>query len=183
MHIPYLEGLGQRGYADLIEKEVSSSYEVYTQDERYHPARSKRSVEDFSIQNRFTGYKHWYDVKSIDLGAEFSMPNLISVDRLKKILKDPLQELTYINVYYSVDHDKKVVDIFDERRYNITEIDHSVLAIQNLGLGILQLKNAKDEIPLFYGSQEEWEDEFDKMCYAFYGKQVKKFMMLQEKFA
>lgn len=180
IYIQYVEGLAQRGYADLIEAEVAASFQRQYP-EKFHPPRSKRSVEDFSLRDE-TG-DHWYDVKSFDVNADFSMPNLISVDRLKKILKDPLQTLSYISVYYSVDHDKKVVDISNKLMYNVTMIDHSALAIQNLGLGILQLKNAKNSIPRFDGGEKEWESKFDKMCYDFYGKQTRKFAMLQEKYA
>ena len=108
------------------------------------------------------------------------MPNLISVDRLKKILKDPLQTLSYISVYYSVDHDKKVVDIIDHLVYNVCMIDHSCLAIQNLGLGILQLKNAKDPIVTYTG--DDWEKDFDAMVRAFYERQIEKFAMLKENY-
>jgi len=177
MYIPYVEGLGQRGYADLIEAEIASSFQRQYPD-TFYPPRSKRSVEDFSLRDE-TG-DHWYDVKSFDVNADFSMPNLISVDRLKKILKDPLQTLSYISVYYSIDHDKKVVDIIDHLVYNVCMIDHSCLAIQNLGLGILQLKNAKDPIVTYDG--DDWEKDFDSMVLEFYTKQVKKFTTLMENY-
>ena len=177
VYIPYVEGLAQRGYADLIEAEVAASFQRQYPD-TFHPPRSKRSVEDFSLRDE-TG-DHWYDVKSFDVNADFSMPNLISVDRLKKILNDPLQTLSYISVYYSVDHDKKVVDIIDHLVYNICMIDHSCLAIQNLGLGILQLKNAKDPIVTYDG--DDWEKDFDEMVVKFYTKQVKKFTTLMENY-
>lgn len=177
MNIPYIEGLGQRGYADLIEAEIANQY---SKDAGFRPARSKRSVEDFSVYN--DDGVTWYDVKSFDVDADFSMPNLISVERLRKILADPKQELVYITVYYSVDHDKKSVDVQKILEYNITEIDHSALAIQNLGLGILQIKDAKKELPKFDREflGDTWTTKFDKMAYDFYGKQIAKFTELQE---
>jgi hypothetical protein len=175
--IPYIEGLAQRGYADLIEAEVAASFQR-KYPEKFHAARSKRSVEDFSLRDE-TG-DHWYDVKSFDENADFSMPNLVSIERLAKILKDPNQTLTYVVVHYSVDHDKKLVDLTDYRMYNIEYIDHSCLAIQNLGLGVLQLKNSKNPILVYEG--DDWSKDFTKMCKEFYAKQVRKFTKLMEQY-
>jgi len=169
-------GLGQRGIADIIEMVVSKACrDEFMFDElwTYYPARSKRSMEDFSLRGDKMTY--WYDVKSHDLNGDFCMPNLISIDRLRRVINDDSQELVYIFVDYIMN------DIKEIKFLPIHKISHQSLAIQNLGLGVLQLKNAHDPIIPFEGTKREWANEFSRMAIAFYEKQAKKFNQLKLK--
>lgn len=177
--IPFVEGLAQRGYADMIEDEISKIASVtdFGGNWKYHKARSKRSVEDFSIQD---GKKAvWYDVKTHDLDGEFCMPNLISIDRCRKVLSDDDQDIVYIYVKYRVT--KPAVEIVSIEFIPIYEIAHSSLAIQNLGLGVLQIKNAHNKLDKYTEGRYNWLEEFSKMAVVFYDKQAKKFEKLKGK--
>ena len=103
------------------------------------------------------------------------MPNLVSIDRLRKVLSDPDQDLIYILVHYRLDHDKKKVSIEHIEFRPIYEIDPAVLAIQNLGKGVLQVKNMHNALDRFDGGRKEWMKHISKMTFQFYNKQIQKF--------
>ena len=170
--VPYVDNLEQRGYADMIEKLVAEQAQKNSPSQ-FHKARSKRSIEDFSYQD--TKQKTWFDVKSFDVNSDFSMPNLVSVDRLRKVLSDPEQDLIYILVHYQLDHVKKTVSIEHIEFRPIYEIDPAVLAIQNLGKGVLQVKNMHNALDKFTGGREEWLKHISKMTFQFYNRQIQKF--------
>lgn len=177
--VPYVDNLEQRGYADLIEKVVAYQAMVNNPTE-FHPASSKRSIEDFSYHT-YSKYI-WYDVKSFDVDSEFSMPNLVSIDRLRKVMTAPhqMEELIYIFVNYKVDHKNRNVDIQKIEFRPVYTIDPSVLAIQNLGKGVLQIKNMHNSVALYSGTKEEWMKEISAMAYQFYAKQIEKFEKLKK---
>jgi hypothetical protein len=181
LSIPYVPGLAQRGYADMIEDEISkiASKTNFGGDWKYFKARSKRSVEDFSIRD---GKKSiWYDVKTHDLNGEFCMPNLISIDRCRKVLSDPDQDLIYIYVKYRIDGASVVIENIEF--IPVYEIAFSSLAIQNLGLGVLQIKNAHKVLDKYTKGRYNWLKEFSGMVVQFYDKQAKKFEQLKGKWA
>ena len=117
------------------------------------------------------------DVKTRDLGRDFSMPNLISVDRLKRN-KD--KDIAYLFVDYVVNP----VDGLSAQTVNmdyrpIESICWKHLKIQNLGLGQLQLVNTNDGVEKFEGSREEWFVQLEKEMLWFYTKQIEKFEKLR----
>jgi hypothetical protein len=97
------------------------------------------------------------------------MPNLISIDRLRKN-KD--RTIRYVFVDYEVkDNEARIVKVTTK---DIHEIPWDCLAIQNLGLGQLQL--AKDIGSAVYsGSKVEWFDQLKAESYSFYERQIAKF--------
>jgi hypothetical protein len=176
INVPYVENLEQRGYADMIEKLVAEQAKI-NNPRQFHKARSKRSIEDFSYQTN--GQQTWFDVKSFDIDSDFSMPNLVSIDRLRKVLSDDAQDLIYILVEYRVDHSNKKVEVQKIQFRPVYTISPSVLAIQNLGMGVLQVKNMHNSLDRYSGTRNEWMFEISNMAYAFYGKQIAKFSKLQ----
>lgn len=178
--VPYVDNLEQRGYADMIEKLVAEEAKK-NNPRQFHKARSKRSIEDFSYQTN--GQQTWFDVKSFDSGSDFSMPNLVSIDRLRKVLADDSQDLIYILVHYSLDHDERKVTIEEIEFRPVYTIDPNVLAIQNLGKGVLQVKNMHNTLDRFDGTKQEWLDKISVMVYNFYSKQITKFKKLQSTWA
>ena len=170
--IPYVDDLEQRGYADLIEKEIAKHY---ASDPGFAKARSKRSIEDFSIRNETTT---WYDVKSFDVGSDFSMPNLISIDRLRKLMLTN-DSLVYILVHYRLDHDAKKVIIESVENRPIESLDPTILAIQNLGKGVLQVKSMHNALTKYEGDRKSWMKSISTMATEFYRKQIIKFTKLE----
>jgi len=176
INVPYVENLEQRGYADMIEKLVAEEAKK-NNPRQFHKARSKRSIEDFSYQTN--GQQTWFDVKSFDVDSDFSMPNLVSIDRLRKVISDDKQDLVYILVDYKLDHDKKTVVVENIDFRPVYKIDPAVLAIQNLGKGVLQVKNMHNSLDVYDGTKEEWMKEISAMAKSFYAKQIEKFKKLQ----
>ena len=76
---------GQRSIADIIENAI---IEEYVAKGGIKP-KSVRTIEDVTYDNKLI------DIKTRDVGRDFSMPNLISVNRLMKNKdKQLLQEKT-----------------------------------------------------------------------------------------
>ena len=156
---------GQRTIADMIEN--------YCVDEIVKAGGEKpatvRSIEDVSFANALI------DIKTRDVNREFSMPNLISIKRLKKLT----QPLFYWFIDYETDNNEARV-LKSELRL-IETIDWSVLSIQNLGLGQLQLTGVKDydTIPVYDGCRNSWFNELNKQAIIFFDKQAKKFDKLK----
>ena len=175
--VPYVDNLEQRGYADMIEKLVAEEAKKYNPNE-FRVARSKRSIEDFSFQTDTQSV--WFDVKSFDVGSDFSMPNLVSIDRLRKVLTSDSEDLIYIMVHYRLDHKKRKVIIEEIEFRPVYSIHPSVLAIQNLGKGVLQVKNMHNELLKYNGTKEDWLFIISGMVYNFYEKQIGKFKRLQK---
>lgn len=174
--VPYVDNLEQRGYADMIEKLVAEEAMKNNQKE-FRPARSKRSIEDFSYHT-YSKYV-WYDVKSFDSDSDFSMPNLVSIDRLRKVINSTMEELVYIFVEYKLDHKNRKVDIKKIEFRPVYSINPSVLAIQNLGKGVLQIKNMHNSVDIYTGTKQDWMKEISVMAQNFYAKQITKFTKLQ----
>lgn len=177
IYVPYVDNLEQRGYADMIEKLVAEQAKT-NNPLQFRKARSKRSIEDFSYQ--LDNQSIWFDVKSFDVDSDFSMPNLVSIDRLRKVMSDDKQDLIYILVDYRLDHITKQVIVNKIQFRPVYTIDPAVLAIQNLGKGVLQVKNMHNSLDRYSGTKEEWMKEISSMAYAFYGKQIAKFSKLQK---
>ena len=74
MHHQIPPNAGQRSIADIIENHI---IEEYVAKGGIRP-KSVRTIEDVAYEDKLI------DIKTRDIGRDFSMPNLISVDRLMK---------------------------------------------------------------------------------------------------
>jgi hypothetical protein len=166
------ETFSHRAVGDKIESLCSKIVESQFK-ERFSPAKSKRSIEDFIIP--FEKKYVFYDVKThhVQEKAGFSMPNLISVKRLKKFFQNKSQSLNYIFVDYR--RNKDLVEILDVKVFNICELDWNNLTIGALGYGQLQIKDKNKKFLLTSECQEKWESQLNKRVDSFYKKQICKF--------
>ena len=155
---------GQRAIADIIENDIVEDYVS----RGGVPPQSVRTIEDVFFEGRHI------DIKTRDVDRDFSMPNLISVDRLRKN-KD--KHIEYEFVDYMVNGDQAV--IINVKNIPIHEIDWSVLRIQNLGLGQLQLLTT-DTIPVYNGTKEDWYIRLVMETKSFYVRQIEKFQQMIE---
>ena len=80
------EGLDQRGVASLIENQTQKLYRLQETFE-YSEPESVRSIDDFRL--KIDNHTYFIDVKTHDKDRDFSMPNLISTERLYKLYQDP----------------------------------------------------------------------------------------------
>jgi hypothetical protein len=166
-------GIEHRGVGDLVEQKVNSillnhPLEFVTE---ALEARSKKSLEDVTWKVNNTTY--WIDVKThyIQDVTGFSMPNMSSIEKLRKLFKQPNEELLYIMVDYT--RNDNLVVISEIKVFFIWELDWSVLSIQNLGRGILQIKDNNKPLVFTGKGKEDWFGNLTKHAIAFHLKQIK----------
>lgn len=156
LKFPESKNLQQRGIADKIEDACN---QIITETfDRVEPPRSRRSIEDINVDDSYV------DHKTSDAALDFKMPNLISIDRLKKIDRP----LIYNFVIY--DSDKK--QILDTFALDVYELNWDHLKIQNLGKGQLQITNMSEflESPKTNMTKQQWLDRLKVEAIMFYQK-------------
>lgn len=153
---PESKNLQQRGIADKIEDACNEIIKLNF--DNVVDARSNRSIEDITIGNVYI------DHKSSDASKKFKMPNMISIDRLKKLDRP----LVYNFIVYS-SKDKQILRTF---ALNVFELNWDHLKIQNLGKGQLQITNMAKflESPITNMSKDEWLDKLKDAAIEFYKK-------------
>ena len=153
---PDSANLQQRGIADKIEDACNKIIQENFDD--VAPARSNRSIEDITIGNVYV------DHKSSDAARDFKMPNLISIDRLRKLDR----HLIYNFIVYN-SREKKIIKTF---ALDVYELNWDHLKIQNLGKGQLQIVNMNQflESPQTTLTKDQWKDTLKQQAIAFYRK-------------
>jgi hypothetical protein len=166
----------QRVYADLIEESACAIAQDQFR-EQYRKSRSVKSTEDFALVEN--GRTIYIDVKTRQLGTDLNMPNMISVDKLNKLLDDPHTELYYWMIDYEVRADGSAQVKHTEMRA-VWDLPWSALAIQNLGLGQLQIANwsAMSQPGML---RHDWHARLKQEMHKFYTKQAQKFLNLAAK--
>ncbi len=156
LKFPESKNLQQRGIADKIEDACNAIIKEKFND--VIPASSRRSIEDITIGDTYV------DHKTSDAALDFKMPNMISIDRLKKLDR----ELIYNFVIY--DSNKK--EIIETFALNVYELNWEHLKIQNLGKGQLQitsmvqfLKSPKSNL-----TKGQWLNKLKEEAILFYKK-------------
>lgn len=167
--IPVDGRLGQRGVGDIVEATVAARI-VQAAEGREHlkafPPGSNRSMEDVKI-TAGRACVH-LDVKTRNLGREFSMPNIVSIRRLERFYRKGTNVFVVLTADYR-DHGC-FISVEDVRWHRVEEICWSCLSIQNLGQGQLQLTDARRPIRLFDGDRQAWMKVFHAEGAAFYGR-------------
>ncbi len=154
----------QRGVGDIIEKKVANIIlENYTN--ARHPSGAK-SIEDVEIQYEDMLLK--LDVKTHNMDAKFSRPNLISIKRLGDYYKDPNNSLAYIFVSYRLNNGN--IKIYNINVVNVEHLKWNCLSIGNLGKGQLQVTNMHKLEFDYNQKREDWINTFRKNGNLYYNK-------------
>lgn len=157
---PEASQLQQRGIADKLEQRCNDILIGAFSD--VVPAKSRRSIEDITVNGCYV------DHKTSDVALDFKMPNLISIDRLRKLDK-PL--------YYNfIKYDSSVGKILDVMVLNVFDLNWRHLSIQNLGAGQLQIKSMVDffESPTNDMTKDEWMARLHTEAIRFYDRLIVK---------
>lgn len=160
LEYPESKNLQQRGIADKIEDECNCI--IMKNLVGSTAARSRRSIEDINILlNNAPAY---VDHKTSDEALKFKMPNMISIDRLKKLDRP----LIYNFVIYNSEK-KSIVKTFT---LNVYELNWDYLKIQNLGKGQLQITNMKEFLtnPKTMLTKDQWLNKLQQEAVKFYNK-------------
>ena len=121
-----IAGQIEEQFVNITTKEIKNSF----------PPKSVKSTEDVSLE--YDWGKILIDVKTTDVNREFSMPNLISISKLKEIYNKMYLLYCFINYCNT---QKKILNV---NLFYIWELPWRFLHIENLGKGQLQIKNMKD---------------------------------------
>ena len=111
-----------------------------------------------------------FDIKTHNIDAKFSMPNLISVKRLNKYLQDDKNQLIYIFVDYAINDN--IVVITDIKVFHIYQLNWDCLHIQNLGKGQLQIKNSLYISINKSNNRNDWHIQLKSNIEIFYKKLI-----------
>ena len=165
-----IEGGQQRTVGDLIESKVAeilfnSTSELIS--EKRAP-RSKKSIEDVTLVSN--GVSYYIDPKTHDINSEFSMPNLTSVQKIKKLFDTTDKELIYVFVSYAIT--EGMVIISDIKVIFLWELDISILGVGALGKGQLQIKNANKDLVFTQKGKVGWYSDFKLLMQEFLKKQL-----------
>lgn len=165
----------QRAYADMLE-ELACMLAESEYPAEYKKARSVRSPEDFTLTDGVQ--TNFIDVKTRQLGTDFNMPNLISVDRLDKLLATPNTELYYWMIDYRVEDNGDCTVVHSEIR-TVWSLPWAALAIQNLGKGQLQIAKWA-EVANYATNKTAWHEKLKGERKRFYLKQASKFQRMAD---
>jgi len=145
-----LTNVRQGGVSDFIEDEIRRICDC--------PKKGEKSIGDLFIDGSPL------NIKTIDIGKSFHMPNLVSAKKAFDFLQKPENKLRYMFVEY-----EKNGDIVEIKRETIKEIEElSDVKIQAQGEGVIQLQSLtfRDHI-----------DEFRVLMRDFINRQNKKWEM------
>lgn len=162
-------GAKQRTIGDLYEQEVCNIF-LSNKDsiETVVKSRGKKSIEDISLI--IDGITYYVDPKTHNINADFSMPNLSAIEKIKKLFFSDKTELIYVFIHYEKINNMVMVKDIDV--HFIWELDNSILGVGALGKGQLQLKNANKELMITAEGKEEWFKLFKKSVLKFLDKQI-----------
>ena len=167
------KNLMQRGIADIIEQDVSKiilNLKSRIIKESYE-AKSKRSIEDVGlITNDYDDVK--IDIKTHDIESELSMPNLISIARLKKFYENDRNLLVYVFVKY-INHGNNV-QVTQVRVKPIEQINWECLTIGNLGKGQLQITDMNKISFQNFMTRKDWMERLSYDAIIYYQKLIDK---------
>jgi hypothetical protein len=171
--IPYESGLMQRGIADIIEVIVSDiilNLKHQSIKESYE-AKSKRSIEDVGlVTTEYDDIK--IDIKTHDSNSDLSMPNLISISRIKKFYENDRNLLLYVFVKYVTNG--RSIQILDTKVKAIEQLNWECLTIGNLGKGQLQVKNMDEITFQTFMTRNDWIERLSCDVVIYYQSLIKK---------
>lgn len=167
-----VDGGQQRTIGDLVEKKV---IEIILQNQNpiineVKLSTGKKSMEDVSVVS--DGVTYMLDPKSHNVDSEFSMPNLSSISRIKKLFDNDKKEMMYVFVDYRIFG--QVVRIEDIKVLYLWELDMSMLGIGALGKGQLQIKNLNKELVISDEGKQIWYGKLKTQVKEYLAKQIKK---------
>ena len=167
------DGIQQRGIADKIEESVCNKIKmINVSGLLVEDASSKRSLEDIQVTDE-NGNLYKLDIKTHDINADFSMPNMVSVARLLNFYKEESNNLAYIFVDYK--EINNVTEITNITIRLVEELSWDMLAILNLGKGQLQIKDMNSELIFIEPNREEWINQLKVNMVKHYNKTIIKF--------
>lgn len=137
----------------------------------YSDRFARRAMADIAFQDSLDNY-YVVDVKTHREETAFNMPNLTSVDRLARFYEDDANFFVVLMVKYHVTGNK--VDVTKVHFLPIEYLKWSCLTIGALGVGQIQIANAKHLEIDGDGTRKKWMLEFCDNVLQFYPREIGK---------
>jgi hypothetical protein len=161
------------GIEDLIKENIN---EIFSDPNlEYTNSATRRSMADFTITDK-NGFGYSIDIKSHNLDAKFSMPNLTANRGLVELYDTP--ENVKPNYFMVMIFSYRVVGphivIEDVVFSPIENFDWSCLTIGALGWGQIQIKNSNNIVLNYSKTRKQWMIELCDKMLVFYPNEVEK---------
>lgn len=168
-------------YSITSTRSVGDTIQNYLGDKCFPELLKKYSVTDVvnhtggkdfpDITFTHGGIEYVIDVKTQRENTKFNMPNITSLERIKKFYTNKKRVFLVLIVRYSVKND--MVEYKECFIQPIENISWKSLIISGLGNGQIQIKNAND-IEFNKTSRKNWMNNLYNEQYKFYNKQINK---------
>lgn len=137
----------------------------------YSAHQSRRAMADFAFQST-EGFFCVGDVKTHRLDADFSMPALVSIQRLTRFYEDDKNIFAVLMIKYTVNNKKVLVDkvIFCPIEF----LDWKCLTIGALGWGQIQIANSNNIVINHGYSRRKWMLSLCDAADMFYPSEIAK---------
>lgn len=167
------EGSEQRSVGDIIEFQIKNILMGLVATglvaDCVEP-RSKKSIEDVTLIGH-DGVKYYIDPKSHNVNSKFSMPNLTSVEKLRKLLSSNDKELVYVFVSYEVIGQNVNITSIDVKY--VWELSFAMLRIGSLGKGQLQISDMNKDLKFTEIGKQEWFEELKSVVRDYHTQRIK----------
>lgn len=155
----------------------SNSYIKYIEELCYDNIRTLENCvftnDDGDTDILFNNNTFKFFIKPVDHSNNILVSNLMSIDRVRKLLQTETNHIIYIFIEYKIEDNN--LTITDINITNIENISWDCLTIQNLGKGQLQLKNNSE--PIIFNNvitRKEWLSELKNQSLLYYDKMILK---------
>lgn len=160
-----------RAVGDAIQHQIESSFDSILGDisTQYSAGFARRAMADLAFQDK-QGFYYVVDVKTHRTDTEFNMPNLTSVDRLRKFYESATNYFVLLLVSYHLE--KTEVSVTSVKFVPIEFLGWDCLTIGALGWGQVQIANS-NIITINDGySRKAWMLELCDVMLQFYPKEI-----------
>lgn len=167
-------GAQQRSVGDMVEYKVKNillTLKTHDYIKNCFEPKSKKSTEDVKIIDR-DGISIFVDTKTHDINSKFSMPNLISIDKLRTIIPNEKVSLIYIFVDYEIVD--SIVSFTSIKVKKVWELDMSILRIGSLGKGQLQIANMNKDLLFTSEGRYEWFNKLKILVKKYHNDRINK---------
>lgn len=137
----------------------------------YNSSFARRSMADFAFED-IDNFYYVVDNKTHNLGTDFNMPNLTSVERLSRFYEDDNNYFTLLIVAYRIG--ENMIQASHCHFVPIEHLDWSCLTIGALGWGQIQIANSNNIVIIRGQTRRTWMLKLCDKLSDFYPKEIAK---------
>jgi hypothetical protein len=137
----------------------------------YSSAFARRAMADFAFED-VDDFYYVVDNKTHNLGTDFNMPNLTSVERLSRFYEDDNNYFTLLTVAYVVVDSS--IEVKNCHFVPIEHLDWSCLTVGALGWGQIQIANSNTIVINRDQTRRTWMLKLCDKLADFYPKEIAK---------